>query len=220
MPEIHANLKTLDLLPSEHFVDAGYTSADNILNSQNDYGVTLIGPVSPGANWQAGLPDGITQDQFRIDWVAQFATCPNDQRSTRWSSTTDAEGATSVSIHFAQAVCDACALRQRCTKSTHSGRYSAARPQLRCAASGPRKAADRRPTRERLARRHRGHHLGGRPATWRPTKCDIGQLKTHTQAPPTAIAINLRRTALWLMGLRWYNPAASLARPKPAQFAA
>ena len=122
VPEIHADLKTLDLLPSEHFVDAGYTSADNILNSQNDYGVTLIGPVSPGANWQAGLPDGITQDQFRIDWVAQFATCPNDQRSTRWSSTTDAEGATTVSIHFAQAVCDACALRQRCTKSTQSGR--------------------------------------------------------------------------------------------------
>ena len=222
VPEIHADLKTLDLLPSEHFVDAGYTSADNILNSQNDYGVTLIGPVSPGANWQAGLPDGITQDQFRIDWVEQFATCPNDQRSTRWSSTTDAEGATTVSIHFAKAVCDACALRQRCTKSTQSGRSLRLGPNyavLQAAREQQQTAAFRQKyvlrvgiegTISAAVRQH-----GARRTRY------IGQLKTHTQALLTAIAINLRRTALWLMGLRpGRTRPASLACLKPAQFAA
>ena len=222
MPEIHADLAALDLLPSEHYLDAGYTSADNILDSRNDYGVTLIGPVSPGANWQAGVPDGITQDQFRIDWAAQFATCPNEQRSTQWAATTNADDAIIVRIRFAKAVCDACPLRQRCTKSTQTGRslrlgpnyavLQAAREQqqtpafrlkyaLRVGIEGTVSAA---------VRQH-----GARHARY------IGQLKTHTQALLTAIAINLRRTALWLMGLRpGKTRPASLACLAPTQLAA
>jgi transposase len=222
VPEIHADLAALDLLPSEHFVDAGYTSADNILDSQKDYGVTLIGPVSPGANWQAGLADGITLDQFRIDWAAQFATCPNAQRSARWSATTDAAGATTVSIRFAKAVCDACALRQRCTKSTQAGRslrlgpnyavLQAAREQQQTAAFKL-KYALRVGIEGTISAAVRQH--GARHARY------LGQLKTHTQALLTAIAINLRRTALWLMGLRpGTTRPASLACLAPTQLAA
>jgi hypothetical protein len=221
-PQIHADLAQLDLLPSEHLVDAGYTSAENILDSHNAYGVTLLGPVSPGGNWQTGLPDGITQDQFRIDWPEQFATCPNGQRSARWSSTSDAAGRTTVSIHFAKAVCQACPLRQRCTPSTQTGRslrlgpnyarWQAAREHqqtaafrlkyaLRVGIAGTISAAVRQPGARRA--RH------------------IGQTKMHALALLTAIAINLRRTALWLMGVRPSTTRlAGLACLTPAQFAA
>lgn len=222
VPEIHADLAALDLLPDEHFVDAGYTSADNILDSRNDYGVTLIGPVSPGANWQAGLPDGITLDQFRINWAAQFATCPNAQRAAQWAPTTDAAGATIVSIHFAKAVCDACSLRQRCTKSTKTGRslrlgpnyalLQAAREQQQTAAFKL-KYALRVGIEGTISAAVRQH--GARQARY------IGQPKTHMQALLTAIAINLRRTALWLMGMRpGTTRPASLACLAPIQFAA
>jgi transposase len=222
VPQIHADLAQLDLLPSEHFVDAGYTSADNILDSHTDYGVTLIGPVSPGGNWQAGLPDGITQDQFRIDWAEQFAVCPNGQRSARWSSTTNAAGSTTVSIHFAKAVCEACPVRQRCTKSTQTGRslrlgpnyavLQAAREQQQTAAFRL-KYALRVGIEGTISAAVRQH--GARRARY------IGQTKTHTQALLTAIAINLRRTALWLMGMRPSTTRpAGLACLTPTQFAA
>jgi transposase len=222
LPQIHADLAALDLLPSEHFVDAGYTSADNIVDSRNDYGVALIGPVSPGANWQAGLADGITLDQFRIDWAGQFATCPNGQRSAHWWSTTHTDGNTTVSIHFAKAVCDACPLRQRCTKSTLAGRSLRLGPNyaLLQAAREQQQTADFRlkyalrvgieGTISAAVRQH-----GARRARY------IGQAKTHTQAVLTAIAINLRRTALWLMGLRpGTTRPASLACLAPTQLAA
>ncbi len=218
IPQIHAALAALDLLPSEHFVDAGYTSADNIVDSYNDYGVTLIGPVSPGANWQASLPDGITQDQFRIDWAGQFATCPNGQRSARWSPTTSSDGSTVISIRFAKAVCDACSLRQRCTKSTSSGRTLTLGPNYGVlqAARQHQQTADFKlkyalragveGTISAVVRQH-----GARQARY------LGQAKTHTQALLTAIAVNIRRTALWLMDIKpGITRPASLACLRPA----
>ncbi|NEO45079.1 MAG: hypothetical protein F6K55_13485 [Moorea sp. SIO4A3] len=54
---IHQALAQKSLLPSQHFVDAGYVDAQLLVTSQNDYGIELIGPVRPDTSWQATRED-------------------------------------------------------------------------------------------------------------------------------------------------------------------
>lgn len=49
LPHIHETLETRDLLPQTHLVDAGYTTAKGLVDSQHDYGVTIVGPVAHDA---------------------------------------------------------------------------------------------------------------------------------------------------------------------------
>ncbi len=56
---IHEALASKDLLPNEHLVDAGYTSAEQLLNSQRNYHIDLIGPVAGGGSWQAKAGKGV-----------------------------------------------------------------------------------------------------------------------------------------------------------------
>jgi hypothetical protein len=44
---IHEALAQPTLLPSEHFLDAGYVDADLLVTSQNELGIEVIGPVRP-----------------------------------------------------------------------------------------------------------------------------------------------------------------------------
>ena len=81
IPEIHAELQRLDLLPSAHWVDGGYTSGSNVVESRQRYGVRLIGPLPEDVSWQARTPGGIALDQFQIDFQQRQATCPQGQVS-------------------------------------------------------------------------------------------------------------------------------------------
>ena len=56
LPRIHAALKQLDLLPSAHWVDTGYTSGPNLVESSQRYGVRLLGPLHEDRSWQACSP--------------------------------------------------------------------------------------------------------------------------------------------------------------------
>ena len=49
LPHIHEPLASLDLLPETHLVDAGYTTALGLVKSQDDYAVTIVGPVAHDA---------------------------------------------------------------------------------------------------------------------------------------------------------------------------
>ena len=40
-------------MPHEHLVDKGYTDAHVLVDSQRQYGVTIVGPVAEDASWQA-----------------------------------------------------------------------------------------------------------------------------------------------------------------------
>jgi transposase len=42
-----------DLAPAEHLVDAAYLSAALLVQSQNEYGITIRGPTRPSPGWQA-----------------------------------------------------------------------------------------------------------------------------------------------------------------------
>src|SRR3954468_21183968 len=43
---IHQSLAAKDLLPTEHLVDKGYTDAGALIESQEQHGVALVGPVA------------------------------------------------------------------------------------------------------------------------------------------------------------------------------
>lgn len=203
VPEIHTALAKLRLLPAEHFVDNGYTSATNLLDSWRRYGVRLIGPIGPGGNWQASLPDGITLDQFQLDWQHQRATCPQGKPSQRWIDYRAADGTCWSQIQFAKTDCAACPVRERCTKSTKEGRslrVNAHHPLMQAARQYQttpefeQEYALRAGIEGTISAAVRTH--GARRSRYR------GQAKTYLQALLTAIAINVKRSALWLMGQR------------------
>ena len=169
------------------------------------------------------MPDGFTQDQFQIDWAAQCATCTKGQRSERWTSTIDADGGTTVSIEFAKAVCQACdsaaALHEKHSEQGRSLRVGPNYALMQAAGEHQQTAAFR--LKYALRAGIEGtisavvRHHGARRTRY------SGQRQNAHPSLLTAIAINLRRTALWLMGERpGTTRPASLACLAPAQFAA
>ncbi len=222
IPQIHAALQRLDLLPSAHWVDAGYTSGPNLVDSLQRYAVRMIGPLTEDNSWQAHTAGGLTQDHFQIDFAQQQATCPQGQPSSRWTATTHKDGRTEIQVEFPKTVCRACALRQSCVKGTQHGRtltLSAAYEAIQAAREHQRTDAFRQEyslragiegTVSAVVRQH-----GARRTRY------IGQAKTHVQNLLTAMAINVRRTALWLMGERpGTTRPTSLHCLAPAQLAA
>ena len=61
---IHASLAARDRLPHEHLVDKGYTDAHVLVDSQRQYGVTIVGPVAEDPSWQAQAGAGFGKAVF------------------------------------------------------------------------------------------------------------------------------------------------------------
>lgn len=203
LPDIHANLAQVDVLPGDHLLDAGYVAGHTIVESREQYGVNLVGPVRADTSWQARSADGLTIDKFQIAWAQQLAICPEGQRSTGWSPGKNAYDQPIVHIHFPKAACTACPSRPRCTQGAQSGRtlkvslhqeaILAARQRQETQAFRTEYAlrAGMEGTISADVRKH-----GARRSRY------IGQDKTHLQQVLSAMAINLKRAALWLMGER------------------
>ena len=81
---VHASLEPRGLLPAEHLVDKGYTDSQVLVESQQTYGVTLIGPVADDPSWQARAGTGFDKAQFLVDWDRQVVTCPMGKQSISW----------------------------------------------------------------------------------------------------------------------------------------
>jgi transposase len=201
LPEIHAKLAQRQLLPAEHLVDQGYMAGHSLIKSRADYGIDLIGRMPAESSWQARQATGLTIDQFRVDWVRQQAVCPQGQTSRYWSAHHNEYGQPVVDIQFAKATCAACPLRQRCTHATSTGRVL----KVSIYHDAILAARQRQRTlqfRQTYARRsgiegtvsQTVHNHGARRTRY------IGLAKTQVQTLLTAIAINLKRAALWLMG--------------------
>lgn len=202
IPQIHADLQRLDLLPSAHWVDGGYTSVGNVIDSAVNYGVRLIGPLPGDSSWQAHTLGGITLEQFQIDHAKQQAVCPQGQTAHKWRVYAAADPPF-IQIEFPKTACQSCAVRELCTHSKVGGRrltlslhYEtllagrlhqqtddfAAEYTLRAGIEG---------TVSAMIRAH-----GARRTRYK------GAAKTHMQNLLIATAANLRRAALWLMGER------------------
>jgi transposase len=121
---IQEDLAQHHLLPDEQIVDTGYVDAELLVKSQQHYGIKLVGPVLSDNSWQAKADKGFDVAHFQIDWRNLQATCPQGQRSARWSSTGER-----MEIVFAREVCAACPMRSDCTKSSTTGRVLHVRPQ-------------------------------------------------------------------------------------------
>jgi transposase len=105
---IHKSLESRDLLPAEHLVDKGYTDSRVLVDSRNDYGVTITGPVADDPSWQARTEDGFDKSQFVVDWDRQVVTCPAGKLSISWLPSTYPQNGMVFEARFARRDCTPC----------------------------------------------------------------------------------------------------------------
>ena len=187
-----------DVLPSERWVDQGSVSGAT-LEAAAQRGEDLIGPASTGdPSPQARLVDGLTQDHFQLDLEARVATCPAGQ-------TAPGRAAKDGTIRFAFAAeqCAACPLRPRCCTGTGGRRLTSSPGHAALVAARARQETEAFKT---VYRAHRGGVEGCLSSLVRGQGLRvnryIGRAKNHLRALFVGAAVNLRRAARWLAGVR------------------
>jgi transposase len=197
---IHTALAAADLLPAEHLVDAGYVDAANLLSSQREHGVDLVGPALGDSSWQARTPGAFTTACFAIDWDAQRVVCPQGHPSVQWAATHDPDGNADIVVTFAPATCLACPERACCTRSARGPRRLTLHPQDQHRALLAARARQRAPDFPAQYAPRAGvegtiaqgvNVFDLRHARYR------GLAKTRLQHLVTAAALNVARLAAW-----------------------
>ena len=112
---IHVDLAEKDLLPDQHLMDSGYTTLANLVKTQSNYGVDLIGPTLKTHWYQAETGCDVTH--FSIDWEAEAVTCPQGRISSSWTPVQDA-GKSLIKVKFSMSDCKVCPSRTLCTGTT------------------------------------------------------------------------------------------------------
>ncbi|MFF2819541.1 IS1182 family transposase [Kitasatospora cineracea] len=201
--KVHQDLAAKELLPGEHFVDSGYTGAQNLFAAKRDHEVDLVGPVQKTAAWQGKDGAGFAQEDFAIDWDNKQVTCPMGKSSRSWNeSSPTPTGVPTVRVWFSITDCEPCPSRSQCTRGTgrigrrmtfhHRGEFEALR-----------KARADQQTDEWRRRYHARAGIEGTIAQavhgrdMRRARYH-GLAKTHLQHQLTAAAINLARVDAWL----------------------
>ena len=194
---IQNRLEERDVLPGQQVADGGYMTEDNLVDSARR-GIDLIGPVKKDTHLQTRMPGGLSLDQFQVDFDQLTAVCPAGKQANLGTS----KGKRLV-FRFRQADCAACSRRPLCCTGA-SGRSLSLGWNYRVLQA----ARARQETREfkALYRQHRGGVEGCLSALARGQGIRvaryIGRAKVHLQALFTGAAVNLRRTARWLAGIR------------------
>jgi transposase len=130
--QIHKALQNKQLLPMQHFVDAGYPSAELLVNSSQEYGVDLFGPVRPDVRWQVNHEQAFDVTQFEIDWENRRVTCPKGKTNVTWfPDSRGPRGKQVIQVHFGKRDCCECEVRARCTRSKSAGRGITLQPKER-----------------------------------------------------------------------------------------
>ena len=124
---IHDKLGDQNCLPKEHYVDSGYTTADNLAEAAK-IGVDLCGPVG-SRSWQARAGQGFDIGHFEIDWSAQTATLFYGFFSRSWREGVDKNGNPVVRIAFSGLDCLSCLDRAKCTTAKKGPRILTVRSQ-------------------------------------------------------------------------------------------
>lgn len=121
---IHQALENNDFKPEQHYVDAGYTDAELLVDSQEEYGIKLIGPTRKNPSWQSKVEGGISLYDFDIDWDKEQVNCPGGHTSKSWRNyqTKGDYPRENNRIHFSVDHCNACTLKPLCTRSKKQGR--------------------------------------------------------------------------------------------------
>lgn len=200
---IQRALAEKDLLPSEHFVDAGYVDAEHLVTSDREYQLDLCGPVSRDPSWQARSKSGFDISCFAIDWEAQTVTCPQGKVSQSWYARTE-KRLSVIQVRFAGHDCAGCAGRGQCTHARTGPRVLTFKHKAQHAALQTARQRQETPEfRERYKTRAGVEGTisqGTRSFDLRRSRY-IGLAKTHLQHVATAAAINLTRAVSWTMGV-------------------
>ncbi len=200
---IHAALAAKALLPTEHFVDAGYVDAELLVASQRDDGVSLEGPVRSLSTWASRAGHGYDLPHFQIDWTRQTVTCPQGKTSVTWREGRDDVGAPRIYARFGRGDCGSCAARPQCTPAKDARRTVYFHPQPLYEALNAARARMEDP--EWRKRYHVRAGIEGtlsegvRACGLRRSRY-IGQAKTALQHVCTAVGVNARRVVDWLDG--------------------
>lgn len=197
---IQADLDRVDLLPAEQVVDAGYVRGQNLVASQRDYQIDLVGPIADDHQWQAKAGQGFDVAHFTVDWKGQAVTCPQGRQSVRWCETHTARRRTMIHVDFAAADCTPCPARADCTRAKALPRSLTLQPHAEHQAIQAARTRQHTPAYSEIYRHRAGiegtisqgvRSLGLRRARYR------GLAKTHLQHTATAAALNLGRLANW-----------------------
>lgn len=197
---VHAQLAAKDLLPQEHYVDAAYVNAYELVQSHENYQVSVIGPVAVDTSWQAKLNTGFDVSAFVIDWDKQVVQCPMGSHSRIWRETHDSNRNPLIQIVFDKKTCAKCPVRSDCTSALTSPRQIKLRPKAEFDALN-----ERRRQQQTKEFQHDYAHRAGVEGTiaqgivrfdLRRTRY-FGTAKTHLQHIATASAINLARFFAW-----------------------
>jgi transposase len=125
---IHAMLAEHDLLPAEHYMDAGYPSTRNLLDCRGQHQVRLMSPMRADSSRQARTNSPYARDAFTIDFDQQRATCPQGHQSATWNPGHQ-DGQDVITISFPLGACIVCPARSECTRSQQRRRQITVRPQ-------------------------------------------------------------------------------------------
>ena len=194
---VHDMLAAAGLSPGQHAADAGYASADLLLDARAR-GITLLAPLAANASPQARA-GGYTTEMFTIDWERQQVTCPQGAISGKWSPTQQGKREAYV-VAFPAATCRACPARDKCTSSARAGRQLFLRPrEVHQATAAARAEQASQQWKDRYAIRagvegtirQATHVTGIRTARY------LGLPKTSLEHAAAAAAINLIRLDAW-----------------------
>jgi transposase len=201
---VHQSLAKIELLPSEHLVDMGYTGCRMLVDSQRHHGVVVVGPVVEDTSWQAQAAEGFSKADFHVDWNGQVVTCPEGKQSISWLPSTYPKGGMQFEARFARNDCAACPMRSCCTRSKVEPRIITlqAREEFEALQSARRNQAKEAFGKSYAARAGiEGTHTQAiRRCGLRRCRY-IGLAKTRLQHVITAAAINLVRVAEWHDGI-------------------
>jgi hypothetical protein len=200
---VHKSEQGCDLLPGEHLVDKGYTDAHVFVESQQKYGVTIVGPVAEDPSWQARAGEGFDKGSFVVDWDRQVVTCPAGKESISWLPNTYPQNGMVFEARFARKDCTPCPFRAQCTKAQKEPRIIGLQAREHHEAL---QAARRGQKTEEFQSRYAAragiegtHEQAIRRCGLR--QCHyIGEAKAHLQHVLTAVAIDVVRLSDWWTG--------------------
>jgi transposase len=158
--QVHERLKQNQIVPEEHFLDAGYVSADLVLQCREE-GIEIVGPMAHNSTWQHVANKGFALDDFKIDWDKKSVTCPKGKTSKSWTELKSKQGPPMIYTHFSPVDCQSCRSKKHCTKARTQGRGLSFRPKESHELLRKRRAKQKTEQWKVLysTGRDRGHHL-------------------------------------------------------------
>jgi len=187
--------------PRDHLVDAAYISAELLVDSRDEHGITLRGPTRPSQGWQMQVAGAYTIEQFTVDWERQRVGCPQGKWATSWHERVEQDGTPYIIASFRRQDCHACPARPLCTQAQQQGRRLRLPPQEQYEALTAARTWYASEEGSQYYKQRAGVEgtlsQGVRAFGLRRTRYR-GLPKTHMQHVAIAAAINVDRIVAWL----------------------